>query len=321
MFRKQHDQKQQRQQTGRSRRRGWGGAVAAAVAAGLTTGAAAPVAPQGGGLGPGITAIMSKPAYQHAPWGWLELDDKGRVVSSRYPDQFFIPGSTAKLVTVSGAWHTLGSDHRFTTPVQAVGRRDGSVLNGNLVLVGQGDLTMGGRTAPDGTVSYTPIDHTYADDVPGATLTPEDPLAGIDRIARQVRGSGITRVNGDLAVDQRLFTSFSGLDPTPTPLVVNDNVIDLLTTPTAPGQPAKLGWRPQVAPYRVTSTVRTVAAGGTTDIEVSASPDGTRISLSGTIAAGARPALRVSACSSSGPQAGTAADRPIRLDRGSGRCT
>jgi D-alanyl-D-alanine carboxypeptidase/D-alanyl-D-alanine-endopeptidase (penicillin-binding protein 4) len=277
--------------------RGRAAALVSAVTLALTAGAAAPavpVSPHGGQLSPDIRAIMAKPAYQHAEWGLLETDASGRVVHSMYPDQFFVPGSTAKLVSVSGAWHTLGSDHRFTTPVQAVGRRDGSVLNGSLVLVGQGDLTMGGRTAPSGTVSYTSIDHTYANDVPGATLTPENPLAGIDRIARQVRRSGITRVHGDLAVDTRLFTSFSALDPTPTPLIINDNVIDLLSTPTAPGRPARLSWRPQVAPYHVTSTVRTVAAGGTTDIEVSASPDGTRITLSGTIAAGSQPVLRIS---------------------------
>ncbi|MEE4544453.1 D-alanyl-D-alanine carboxypeptidase/D-alanyl-D-alanine-endopeptidase [Streptomyces sp. V4-01] len=291
-------------------RRTWAAALVSAVALAVTAAAAGPAAPaaphplpgaaharpgaaHGDELSPDIRAIMAKPAYRHAQWGWLELDDStGRVIHSQYPDQFFIPGSTAKLVSVSGAWHTLGSNHRFTTPVQALGHRHGSVLDGSLVLVGEGDLTMGGRTAPDGTVSYTPIDHTYANDVPGATLTPENPLAGLDRIARQVRRSGITQVHGDLAVDDRLFTSFDGLDPTPTPLIVNDNVIDLLTAPTAPGRPARLSWRPQVAPYRVTSTVRTVAAGGTTDIEVSASPDGTRITLSGTIAADAQPVLR-----------------------------
>ena len=267
--------------------------VFATVAA--TVGAAGPVPAHHDGLSPEIRAIMDKPGYQHAQWGLLELDPAGHVVHSRYPNQFFIPGSTTKLVSVSAAWHALGGEHRFTTPVQAVGSRHGAVLDGSLVLVAQGDLTMGGRTAPDGSVSYTSIDHTYADDVPGATLTPEDPLAGLDEIARQVRRSGITRVQGNVAIDSRLFTSPANLDPAPTPLIVNDNVIDLLTTATTPGSPAKLSWRPQVAPYQVRSTVRTVAAGGTTDIAVSASPDGTRISLSGTIAAGAQPALRISA--------------------------
>ncbi|MFJ9952463.1 D-alanyl-D-alanine carboxypeptidase/D-alanyl-D-alanine-endopeptidase [Kitasatospora sp. NPDC091207] len=275
--------------------RTWATAVTTAVAAVVSTGVAGAAPAHHDGLSPDILAIMGKPAYEHAQWGLLEIDDTtGEVIHSQYPNQFFIPGSTAKLVSVSGTWHTLGGEHRFTTPVQAVGDRSGSVLDGSLVLVAQGDLTMGGRTEPDGSVDFRPIDHTYANDLPGATLTPENPLAGLDEIARQVRAAGLTEVHGDVAIDSRLFTSFPELDPTPTPLIINDNLIDLLTTATTPGQPAQLSWRPQVAPYQVESTVRTVAAGGTTDIAVSASPDGTRITLSGTIAADAQPTLRVS---------------------------
>ncbi|WP_234434915.1 MULTISPECIES: D-alanyl-D-alanine carboxypeptidase [Streptomyces] len=166
-----------------------------------------------------------------------------------------MPGSTVKLITISGAWHALGPDHRFTTPVNAVGVRNGSTLTGNLALVAQGDLTMGGRTKPDGSVDFTPIDHTYADDVPGATLTPEDPLAGLDEIAHQVRDSGITTVDGDVVIDARLFTP-PELNPQPTPLIINDNVIDLPTGPNPDGKlPASYTGDPRVAafvspPYR-----------------------------------------------------------------------
>ncbi|WP_344465549.1 D-alanyl-D-alanine carboxypeptidase/D-alanyl-D-alanine endopeptidase [Kitasatospora kazusensis] len=258
------------------------------------TAAAAPAESPHSDLGPDITAIMNKPAYKHAQWGLLEVDtESGRTVHSMNPDQFFMPGSTVKLITISSAWHALGPDHRFTTPVNAIGQRNGSTLTGNLALLAQGDLTMGGRTKPDGSVDFTPIDHTYADDIPGATLTPEDPLAGLDEIAHQVRDSGITTVDGDVVIDSRLFAP-PPISPTPTPLIINDNVIDLLSTPTSPGQPAQLSWRPQVAPYQVTSDVRTVAAGGTTDIQVAASPDGTKITLSGTIAADSPPALKIS---------------------------
>ncbi|MEU5806642.1 hypothetical protein [Streptomyces sp. NPDC047718] len=60
-------------------------------------------------------------------------------------------------------------------PVYAVGELNGATPTGDLDLVAQGGLTMGGRTRPDGTVAYTDLDHTYADDFPGATLTPENP--------------------------------------------------------------------------------------------------------------------------------------------------
>ncbi|MFF3885721.1 D-alanyl-D-alanine carboxypeptidase/D-alanyl-D-alanine-endopeptidase [Streptomyces sp. NPDC001914] len=271
--------------------------AAAGVALAAVAGAAAagpPAAANDDDLGPAIEAIMHKPEYKHAQWGVLETDpESGRVIHSRFANQFFVPGSTAKLVTMSTAWHTLGPDHRFTTPVMATGTRTGSTLHGNLALVAQGDLTMGGRTKPDGSVDYTNIDHTEAA-LPGATLTPENPLAGINQIARQIRDAGITRVDGDVIIDPRLF-DLPDLSPQPTPLILNDNLIDLLTTPTRPGQAAKLSWRPQVSPYHVTSSVRTVSSGGTTSVDVTASPDGTQIHLSGTIAAGSQPLLRVSA--------------------------
>jgi D-alanyl-D-alanine carboxypeptidase/D-alanyl-D-alanine-endopeptidase (penicillin-binding protein 4) len=244
-------------------------------------------------LSPAIEAIMHKPEYEHAQWGLLETDPaSGNVIHSQFANQVFIPGSDTKLVTISAAWHTLTPGYRFTTPIYASGTRSGSTLSGNLFLVAQGDLTMGGRTKPDGGVDFTTIDHLDAS-VPGATLTPEDPLAGLDQLAQQVHDAGITRINGDVVVDPRLFTP-PALDPQPTPLIINDNVIDLLTTPTSAGQPAQLFWRPQVAPYHVTSTVQTVAAGGTTSIQVSTSPDGTQITLSGTIAADAQPLLKIS---------------------------
>ncbi|KPC59870.1 D-alanyl-D-alanine carboxypeptidase/D-alanyl-D-alanine endopeptidase [Streptomyces chattanoogensis] len=284
----------------RSRRRVVGAlgllVVVGAVVVGLVQAAPSP-SPSPHELDPRIASLMRKPEYGHAQWGLFEQDpDSGEVAQSRNADQFFVPGSSAKLFSVSGTWHTLGGDHRFRTPVHAVGQRRGTALDGDLDLVAQGDLTLGGRTRKNGTVAFTNLDHTYANDLPGATLTPQDPLTGINQLARQVRDAGIRRVEGDVVVDARLFPPDPSLKPTPTPLIINDNLIDLLTSPGVDaGDPAHLEWRPKVAPYRVTSTVRTVAAGKPTDINVDASPDGARIRLSGTIAAGSAPALRVAA--------------------------
>ncbi|MFJ6760701.1 D-alanyl-D-alanine carboxypeptidase/D-alanyl-D-alanine-endopeptidase [Streptomyces sp. NPDC091273] len=287
-----------------SLRRGLAAACAALlfVAMAPGTAAAAEPSPSPSGdaeqapLDPRITEIMRKPQYSHAQWGLLQTEpDDGHVVHSMFPGQFFIPGSTAKLISVSGPWQTLGADHRFVTPLYAVGERSGATLTGDLDLVAQGDLTMGGRTRPDGTVAYTDLDHTYANDFPGATLTPENPLAGIDQLARQVRESGITRLDGDVIVDSRLFLPDPVLDPTPTPLIINDNLIDLMTTPgDKAGADARLDWRPKVAPYQVTSTVKTVAAGKPTAVTVTATDGGTRIRLSGTVAADSEPLLRTS---------------------------
>jgi D-alanyl-D-alanine carboxypeptidase/D-alanyl-D-alanine-endopeptidase (penicillin-binding protein 4) len=179
-----------------------------------------------GGLDPRIVKIMNSSPYRHGEWGLLEVDPAtGRIVHSLDPVQrFFNPGSTAKIFSVSGALYILGFNHRFTTPVFAVGQKNGGSLTGNLILVAQGDLTMGGRTKPDGTVDFTNLDHGDANSIPGATLTPEDPLAGLNLLAKQVRAYGITHVAGDMVIDDRLFQPDPILNPSPDPIIINDNL-------------------------------------------------------------------------------------------------
>ncbi len=248
-----------------------------------------------GGLDPRIVKIMNSSPYRHGEWGLLEVDPAtGRVVHSLAPaDRFFVQGSSTKLFSVSSALDDLRFEHRFTTLVYALGKVNESSLTGILVLVAQGDLTMGGRTKPDGTVDFTNVDHTYANDVPGATLTPEDPLAGLNQIAKQVRASGITHLNGDVVIDDRLFQPDLGLDPVPDPIIINDNVIDVVITPGHPGgPPASVTWRPHVAPYHLDMQVTTVAAGQPTTVSAQTFPDG-RLLVKGNIAADAGQLVRV----------------------------
>jgi D-alanyl-D-alanine carboxypeptidase/D-alanyl-D-alanine-endopeptidase (penicillin-binding protein 4) len=191
---------------------------------------------------------------------------------------------------MGAGWQQFGPDHHVVTPVKRSGRVVRGRLRGSLILVGKGDMTMDGRTKPDGQVDYTNLDHNDANALPGATLTPENPLTGLDKLAAQVRSSGVRSVSGNVIVDDRLFET-SHLENGPvTPIIINNNLIDFTTTPTRPGKVARVVMRPKVAPWRVTSRVRTVAAGGRTDISVS-SPAHGRVVLSGTIAAGSDPVV------------------------------
>jgi D-alanyl-D-alanine carboxypeptidase/D-alanyl-D-alanine-endopeptidase (penicillin-binding protein 4) len=173
----------------------------------------------------------------------------------------------------------------------------GGTLNGNLVLVGSGDLSLGLRDQPNGTMYYESLpdlDQSYADiSLPGAVEPPGNPFAGLNQIAAKVRASGITRVNGNVVVDDRLFTPYSGFpDGEISPIWVNENLIDALVAPGAVGKDATVNWRPMTAQYTVANQVTTVDAKGSTSLQITEPTPGNLV-VAGQIAAGSAPTLVV----------------------------
>ncbi len=244
------------------------GALIALLAAIPAHGGAAPPA-----LPASISAIVQQPRYAKATWELLVTDlGSGDTVYSLDPDRLAFTGSVRKLFSVGNALDALGAGHRFTTPVYRMGAvNDGGTLNGDLVLVAAGDLTFGGRLNPDGTIAYTTFDHTEANSLGTAILTPQNPLHGLDQLARQVRASGIRTVRGDVVVDDRLFTSYRVPNGNLliSPMLVNENLVDVSVTPAQPGKPAHVEWRPHTAAFAVKADVQTVAAGKPADIGLS----------------------------------------------------
>jgi D-alanyl-D-alanine carboxypeptidase/D-alanyl-D-alanine-endopeptidase (penicillin-binding protein 4) len=191
--------------------------------------------------------------------------------------------------------HALGPDYRFETPVYSRGTVDAGHLHGDLILVASGDLTLGGRTLPNGTMAFTNNDHTYADNTTTTDLlTPTDPLAGLTALAKQVKAAGIDRVEGEVLIDARLFepAASSGSGPRlVSPIVVNDNVIDVVVTPgPAADQPAIVSLRPEMASIALDAQVRTTAAGPTT-VDVS-SPGPGKLIVRGRLPVTAKQQLR-----------------------------
>ena len=161
----------------------------------------------------------------------------------------------------------------------------GGALDGNLIVVAQGDITMGGRRNPDGTIAFTNVDHIDANAVGGAILTKPDPLAGLDDLANQIAASGIQSVSGDVIIDDRLFETIPLRDYFVSPIFINDNLVDLSLIPGQPGARAAVDWRPQSAAIEVVSEVVT-QNNPSQPIEVSAEKVGqvTRITLTGEVA-------------------------------------
>lgn len=217
-----------------------------------------------------IRAVMDGSRYKDAKWSLLVRDvDTGETLYDLDADRMSFTGSTRKLFSVGLALDTLGADHRIETPVRRVGEVDpAGVLNGDLVLVGAGDLTFGGRSVDRNTVQYTDFDHNDANSLGTAILTPQDPLYGLDELARQVAAAGIRSVTGNVAVDDTLFTPYRVPNGNLliSPIVVNENMIDLTVTPGATGQPATIEYRPKTAAFTVGGRVTT---NGPADVDLS----------------------------------------------------
>ena len=234
--------------------------------------------------------IMATDPYAMARWSYLLVDPAtDEVIYSNNADSSMFLASQTKHFTVGTAYDTLGVDHTVTTPVYATSLPVEGTLTGDLVLVGSGDLALGGRNAAQGRFDFATdgIDHVYADALPGAVLAPGDPLAGLNDLARQVADAGITRVNGDVLVDPRLWDTYSTVEGLVPSIFVNDNLVDIQASPGAVGEPATIDMLPGNGLFRVDAQVTTGEEGSDSTLKVAADPsDPTRINVTGSVPAG-----------------------------------
>jgi D-alanyl-D-alanine carboxypeptidase/D-alanyl-D-alanine-endopeptidase (penicillin-binding protein 4) len=263
-------------------------------ASGLTAGATQEDTPVSGQpLPDAITAVMNQPRYaEYTQWGIFAADrETGEAVHDLNSVQRYVPGSTTKLFPAAAALTAYGPEFRFETPVFRQGDVVDGALDGDLILVASGDITMGGRDRPDGTLAHGNIDHTDANAVPGAaTLTDTDPLAGLDALAKQVADAGITKAR-DVIVDARLWDLMPKDDYVLSPIMINDNVVDLTTVPATDGEPASLEVRPVSAFYDITMDVKTIAADRPQAVTIT-SPTPNQIDIQGQIPEGSAPLLQ-----------------------------
>lgn len=248
-------------------------------------------------LAEALQEVTSQRHYKHAHWGLLVVDGQsGETVLEQNADKLFAPASCTKLYSVACALDCFGSDHRFQTPVVRNGEmNDRGELQGDLILIASGDLSFGGRTNDKGEIEFTNSDHTYAEGGSETELTTADPLAGLNDLARQISESGIQRVRGNVLVDERLFDKAEGSGSGPgrlTPIMINDNLIDLTIEPAKEGETAKVTWRPQTAAIQVECKIETGAKDSRLETSLT-DLGGGRLCLSGRIPEGHRRIIHV----------------------------
>lgn len=229
-----------------------------------------------------VRKVMRQDKYAHSTWGLYMKDlNTGEVLYNLNGQELFSPASTSKLASTAALLHALGEDYRFQTPVYVKGKIDRGELRGDLILVGQGDLTLGGRQSDPDTLSFTKMDHIIANEVPGALLTKEDPLTGIHSLAAQVYQRGIRKIIGEIQIDDQLFETVEKREMVLSSVMLNENLIDIVINPTGIDQKAELKYRPQIPGFVVENQVKTVPIDG--DLSIAIKRDNQKIVVTGTI--------------------------------------
>ncbi|WP_460402774.1 D-alanyl-D-alanine carboxypeptidase/D-alanyl-D-alanine endopeptidase [Actinophytocola sediminis] len=245
-----------------------------------------------------IAAITDRPEFAGGRWGMRFQVLGQEPVYARNTSARFVPASAVKVFIAGSAFAALGADHRFRTTVRRTGPIVRGVLRGDLVVVAGGDLLLGPRIRPDGTLALPVPDHTYGS---ATEPVPGDPLAPLRHLARQVARRGVRRIEGRVHVDAALFRQAQEGIPqgntriAVSPMMLNDNVIDVVVTPGGrAGAPAGLRVWPDVGHVVVANDVTTVAnpVRRLTFTELSTGPDGVHsVRLTGDVRLGGPPVV------------------------------
>jgi D-alanyl-D-alanine carboxypeptidase/D-alanyl-D-alanine-endopeptidase (penicillin-binding protein 4) len=97
-----------------------------------------------------LTALTQRPGVARAQWGVLVYSiDRDERLFELNPRALLVPASTAKLVSVASAVDAVGWNFRYQTNVRAGGPVVDGVLQGDLLVTGSGDPSIGGRGGDD----------------------------------------------------------------------------------------------------------------------------------------------------------------------------
>ncbi|MCV7076256.1 D-alanyl-D-alanine carboxypeptidase/D-alanyl-D-alanine endopeptidase [Mycobacterium szulgai] len=236
-----------------------------------------------------VQAILDLPQYAHGSWSWDAVElGSGKTLYARGENKLNFLGSTTKLFTVGTYYEEFGPDSTLETPVYATGTRSPDALTGDLVLVGSGDFILGSRGVLDGQLQYTEPDHVYAYAIPTVKPVAANPLAGLDKLAAQVRAAGIAKIDGDVLVDDRLWDPFMTKEGVVTSIMVNDNLLDVLVNPGAKaGDPVAVDTIPKTDFFTIDNQATTAAGGGQSTLSASLGADN-RVVITGQLPAGAQ---------------------------------
>jgi serine-type D-Ala-D-Ala carboxypeptidase/endopeptidase (penicillin-binding protein 4) len=176
--------------------------------------------------------------------------DRGDTLVSLNADLPLAPASNLKLYSTGAALYYLGPDFRYSTSLLADGPVRDGVLEGDLILHGNGDPTISGRMLPSGLSTFIAF---------------ADSLAAL----------GVRRVRGNLMGDGSYFDEDwigDGWQPGDRmewyaapigALNFSENMVTVRVQPGASGDPARITTAPATVGMAIVNRVRTVRSGST----------------------------------------------------------
>lgn len=185
-------------------------------------------------------------------WGAMVTSlTRGDTLYALNAGEEMVPASTMKLLTSAIAFERFGPTYQFSTDAL----RDASVgsdgtLNGNLYIRGDGDPALSGKFLTGGA------------------------SAPMNRLADLVATQGIKHVTGDVIGDATAFDDQmvpegwrarylqASYAARVSALSLNENLVVVAVTPSAPRQPAIVRLEPSTSAIPLVANVRTVAGGG-----------------------------------------------------------
>jgi D-alanyl-D-alanine carboxypeptidase/D-alanyl-D-alanine-endopeptidase (penicillin-binding protein 4) len=97
-----------------------------------------------------ITRATQGPGVQRGVWGIaVHSMDRNERLFELQPRALLVPASVAKIAAVATAAEAVGWDYQFETSIRATGPVTDGSLAGDLLVIGSGDPTIGGRGGED----------------------------------------------------------------------------------------------------------------------------------------------------------------------------
>ena len=226
-----------------------------------------------------LDAILAPPSLGHGTWGVVVRSLANQeTLYAAHGDRLMMPASNLKVATLAAAAERLTWSYTYETRLMAAGPVDGGVLHGDLVVVGSGDPSIGGRDGP-------------------AT-------AVFERWADQIASAGIHRIDGRIVGDDRAFAgpglgagwSWDDLDAgyaaAVSALQYNESAVHVTIAPGPhEGDTAAVSVEPAGSGLSIRNHLDTAAADAPLSIQASRLPGSSELELHGHVPLGSAPGV------------------------------